>query len=157
MEEKKAKPNTLISKRAKRASPGAGIEMRFGFKNIPVPRSVIERWKEELRAYPIKYPEAKTLIRLYHSLGYSEDSYRRMVEKYPDLKEEHEKCLEALGHRLWEKSVDFKANWVPLKFMIHNFGKSFAQAKALEKENNENQQGIVVMQMPAIPKPDETK
>lgn len=106
------------------------------------------------------HPEAKEIQEFYNAHFIPSRTYYGLLERWPDLREAHERTMERLGGRLWSRCVDFKANWNPVKFMLHRYSPDYAQAKehdamlaAKAKENQEHTgpQFIVLEKFPDSP------
>ncbi len=113
----------------------------YCLKKIPISLGRIEKIKDQLRAWYDENPEAKAISEFYHTLGISHNTYYRLLHKDPELKELHESTLRRLGNRLWGKSVDNKANWNAVRFMLHQYAPEFKEAKEFDanlakKEDN---------------------
>ncbi len=147
----KSQTTTATKKATKRRYTLGDAQMVYGFKHIPVPRGVIEKWISELKVYPFSKPPPKSMVPFFHKLGYSRTAFENLLEKHADLKEQYHQTREMVGYNLWGRCVEGQANWPAVKFMIHDFSEDFVKARMMEKETN-TQQGIVVVNMPAITK-----
>lgn len=148
MADKNAQSST-VRKRKKRSTAG-DKNMFFAFRMQPISRAVIDIWIEQLKVYPFRKPQPKSMIEFFHEIAYSRDTFEKELKKHEDLKEQYSKTKEMVGYNLWGRCVDGNANWNAVKFMIHEYSNDFAKAKALEKESATNQQGIVVVHVPEI-------
>ncbi len=144
---KKTHPSMVKKKRATVVETTA-----YGFKDIPIPPAVIEKWITELREYPNRVPTPRHMQDFTRNLGYSQKSFYEKMKDYPSLAEQYRITKEAIGYKLWEDCVDKGKNWAAAKFLIHDYGKTFAEAKEKEQAaDNKPAQTIVVV--PAIPEP----
>ena len=144
--------STVVPKKTKSrkgVSIGYDKEARWAYRQVPLPRAIVERLIEELQQFSHR-TDVKHMSEFYFGKGMASRTYYDLLEKHPDLKEAHNDAKKRLGVSLWGRSCDFKHNWTAVKFLIHEYGDEFAKAKAMEKEQSANQQGIVVVQIPEI-------
>lgn len=117
--------------------------------------SHVEKLVHALERFLIDHPDTKQIHEFYYAHNISRTNYYSLLDKWPKLKEAHEKTMAILGGRLWSRAVDFKGNWNAIKFMLHTYSPDYSSAKEYEamlsakaKESIESSSGpqIVVIE-----------
>lgn len=110
---------------------------------------------DSLRHFVEDHPESIEIQDFYNSYGIPKSTYYDLVSRWPELKDLHENVMERLGGRMLSRSVNFKANWHPVKFILHRYSPEYAQAKEFDamlaakaRESTESSNGpqIVVIE-----------
>jgi len=92
----------------------------------------VDRLIHALDRFLIDHPEATMICEFYNSHNIPRRTYYGLLENWSSLREAHEKTMEMIGARLLSRSINFKANWNPVKFMIHAYGPDFSAAKEFD-------------------------
>lgn len=108
----------------------------FSLRKIPISQARIEQIKDALRGWIEENPEAKSISKFYYAMGISAKTYYRFIEKDPEFAELHEMTMRKIGERMYENSVDCKANWNAVKFRLHQYAPEFKEAKEYEAQLN---------------------
>lgn len=119
----------------------------YAFKSNEISPACLDKWEEELRAFPKAKPKAKFIREFYQAKGWKKSTYFSLIARQPQLKEAHEDVMEELGDRLWGRSVDRQAHWESVKHRLHRYGPEFKEddlhAASLRKiESLESSQGL---------------
>ena len=119
--------STLKPPKKKKYSPAPLPPSDFIFAKgqIPVNETFINRMIEELPEWPLKNPQAKTMIEYYLSKGLSEVRYYQLLDRNPKLKEAHQIAMSIIGNRLFSRAIDRDADWGPIKWALHNYTQLF--------------------------------
>ena len=130
----KKKLSTKETETTKRDAIDMDRNCEFSMRKIPVTQGRIERIKDKLRVWLDENPEAKSISKFYYEQDLSKATYYRLLERDPELAEIHEMVMRKMGDKLWENSVDCRANWNAVKFKIHQFAEEYKQAREYEAQ-----------------------
>lgn len=106
----------------------------FSLRKIPITQARIEKIKDNLRVWLDENPEAKSISKFYYAQDISSKSYYRLLERDPELAELHEMTMRKMGERMYENSVDCRANWNAVKFRLHQYAPEFKEAREYEAQ-----------------------
>jgi hypothetical protein len=133
------KPKVSTSREHQEAKEGT----LYSWKSIPISKAKIEKVKEAVRGYLTKYPKATSLSQVYRDEHIDRRTYYSLLKRDPELQELHEETERMIGERLYQQSVYAEANWTPVSWYIHKYGKEFAEVKeynaALKAQENKNE------------------
>ena len=124
--------NTEKSNKANLATRSTDPDMLFDFKQFPISEGRVNQIIDALETWLDKNPEAKSICEFYHEQKMPRSTYEKLCKRHSRLGELHDHTMDRLGHRLWSRSVDFKANWNPVKFMLHAYSPEYAAAKEFD-------------------------
>lgn len=161
MRKKKAltsNPNTIETETTKSDKINLDPNCEFCLKKMPISLGRIERIKDSLRTWLDNNPEAKVISDFYYAMDISMKTYYRLLERDPELKELHDMTMRRLGNKLWGRSVDNKANWNAVKFMLHSYAPEFKEAReyeaALSKKDDSTDKGPQIVVIEKFPNSD---
>lgn len=155
-EAKKPQPITKKSPKSKsKPTPAkeSDSDVIYAWREVPISERTVEKWAEELEKWVQLNPDAKTITEYIYSKGISTGAYTVLRRKHSILNDAHEKAMRRLGERLWAAAIDRKADWAPVRFMLHAYGSEFDDAKRYEaalKEKIAAAGGIRVVEIPAF-------
>lgn len=104
-----------------------GTDFTYGFSSTNKTDAIVEKMISDLIAYARAVPAPKNIINFFLDRGMSPQTYYDLLARYPLLKQTHENALLIIGDRLWESSVDKRADWSPVKWRLHRYSKEFKE------------------------------
>ena len=112
----------------------ASQDMPMTWREIPISQNIVDKWTEELRAFPDNFPQAKTMTEFYNMKEIYKETFIRLLARHPKLKEAHDHVKRRLGERLWSNAVDNKANWKAVHHRLHTYDKEFEESDTYHAE-----------------------
>jgi hypothetical protein len=136
-------------------------EMQYCMKKIPISQARIERIKDKLRVFLDENPNAKTISSFYYTQDISQSTYERLCKRDPELGELHKMTMHKMGNKMYENSVDCRANWNAVHFKIHQYAPEYKEAKEynaqLAKKDDVADKGPIFVVMDSFPNSDVVK
>ncbi len=128
-------------------------------RNIPVTEEMIKMYIEELGDLPTKEPDTTSLVEWRFRKGLTPKDYERLRQRYPDLKEAHQICMERLGEKMWGEAYRNKANWAATKHRLYRYSEDNAADDKHAAELSEGMQGSgnITVVLPPVERTNEVK
>ena len=145
--------NTIKPKRTKVRRTNPDPRAMYAWRQIPITQASINKYIEELPGWVEANPDAKFLTKFYRSHGVACTTWYALIKENVKLKQAYEEAMRELGERQYSNSVDFKANWAPVKHMLHRYAPEFKEADehhARLRDQNTQVMGLQVVQLPPI-------
>lgn len=137
-----ANPSTMITETTRPDVIDMDKGLEFCFKKIPISQARIERIKDNLRVWLDENPEAKTISKFYYSQDISQSTYERLCKRDPEFGALHEMVMRKMGDRMYENSVDCKANWNAVKFRLHQYAPEYKEAREFEAQLSKKEDAV---------------
>lgn len=138
----KKNPNTLLTETNRPDSIDMDPNMEFCLKKIPIPQARIERIKDKLRVWLDENPGMKSISKFFYAMDLSSKTYYRLLQRDPELAELHEITMRRMGDKLWEDSVDCRANWNAVKFKLHQYAPEYREAREFEASLSKKEDAV---------------
>jgi hypothetical protein len=136
-------PNTITAKKkvSREITKPRHIPDAYTWNLVPVMDNAPQVWAQELRDWVKNNPHARTITEFLDSKELYRDTYYKIIDRFPVLKEAHKHAKLTLGERLWQAAVDNKANWKAVHHRLYSYDTQFENDDAyhakLAREKNE--------------------